>query len=218
MSSQVDGRVRLVRSVLSLLFAIAPAWAPAGLGAQDSSVDVPVRLRTGDVVRLAIEAEPELSGEYAVGTDGVVIFPLGGPVQVAGRDFDEVERDIRARLARELAPGLAIQVVPLFQVAVLGEVRMPGLHPVDATLRVADVLAMAGGFTPLADRSRIELIRDERTTLALDEELSAGGGPPLRPGDRVMVGRVGWFRENLGVVIGAVGSLTVAVVTGLIVR
>jgi protein involved in polysaccharide export with SLBB domain len=77
---------------------------------------------------------------------------------------------------------------------------------------------MAGGFTPLADRNRIELIRDERAHVAMDEELSASGGPPLRPGDRVMVGRVGWFRENLGVVIGAVGSLTVAVVTGLIVR
>jgi polysaccharide export outer membrane protein len=218
MSSQVNRWARAARRVLALPLAIALVWTPSGLGAQDADADPPVQLRTGDLVRLAVEAEPDLSGEYPVGTEGIVLLPLGGPIQVAGRDFDEVEREIRARLGRELAPGLAIQVVPIFRVAVLGEVRMPGLHPVDATLRVADVLAMAGGFTPLADRSRIELIREERTHLEIDEELTGSGGPPLRPGDRVVVGRVGWFRENLGVVIGAVGSLTVAIVTGLIVR
>lgn len=204
-------------SLLAVGLAAALAW-PSAAASQVADPPPPVRLNPGDVVRLVVENDPELGGEYPVGTDGVVIFPLAGPLEVAGRDFADVEREVRAELARELAPGMTVQLVPVFHVAVVGEVRLPGLHPMDPTRRLVDALTMAGSFTPLADRGRIELVREGRTILEAEEETLVGGGPLLRPGDRIVVGRVGWFRENLGVVIGAVGSLTVAVVTGLVVR
>lgn len=177
-----------------------------------------LRLEAGDGIRLAVADEPDLAGEYPVGSDGAALLPLIGVVRVAGRDFGDVEREIRTRLGRELAEGIEVQVVPVYRLAVLGEVRAPGLFQVDPTMGLADVLAMAGGFTPLADRDAIQLVRQGRTILETSQDSLVGRTPPLRPGDRVVVGRKGWLRENLGVVIGAVGSLTVAVVTGLIVR
>ncbi|HZD04658.1 MAG TPA: polysaccharide biosynthesis/export family protein [Longimicrobiales bacterium] len=177
-----------------------------------------LRLGAGDGIRLAIADEPDLSDEYPVGSDGSALLPLMGSVQVAGRDFAEVELEVRTRLGRELAEGIEVQVVPVYRLAVLGEVRTPGLFQVDPTVGLADVLAMAGGFTPLADQDAIRLVREGRTVLETSQDSLISQRPVLRPGDRVIVGRKGWFRENLGVVIGAVGSLTVAVVTGLIVR
>ena len=178
----------------------------------------PVRLDPGDAIRLVVEDEPDLSGDFPVATDGRVLLPMVGGVDVAGRAFTDVEREVRERLARELAERLEVQVTPAYRVSVLGEVRVPGVHMIDPTLGLSDVLAMAGGFLPSADRDSIQLIRDGLVVLEMDQEGLASGGPTLRPGDRVVVGRVGWFRENLGVVIGAAGSLAVAVVTGLIVR
>lgn len=217
MRSNVPREAGRARSVLPVLIAAALVW-PAGSVAQTLDPPPPLRLGPGDVIRLVVENEPDLSQEFPVATDGSVIVPLVGPVQVEGRDFEEVEREIRTGLGRELAAGMTVQVVPLFRVAVLGEVRVPGLHGVDPSLTMTDVVAMSGGLTPLADRSSIELVRGGRTVLEVDEEMLMSGGPPLRPGDRVVVGRVGWLRENLGIVLGTAGSLTVAILTGLIVR
>lgn len=178
----------------------------------------PLRLSPGDGIRLTVADEPDLSGEYPVEADGAALLPLVGAVAVADRDFVQVEQDVRARLARELAPGVEVQVVPLYRLAVLGEVRAPGLFRVDPTVGLADLLAMAGGLTPVAQRDGIQLIRGGRTILETSQDSLVARAPALRPGDRVVVARKGWFRENLAVVIGAVGSLTVAIVTGLIVR
>lgn len=217
MRSNVPREAGRARSVLPVVIAAALAW-PAGSVAQTLDPPPPLRLGPGDAIRLVVENEPDLSQEFPVGTDGSVIVPLVGPVQVEGRDFEEVEREVRTGLGRELAAGMTVQVVPLFRVTVLGEVRVPGLHRADPSLTMTDVVAMSGGLTPLADRSSIELVRGGRTVLEADEEMLMSGGPPLRPGDRVVVGRVGWLRENLGIVIGTAGSLTVAILTGLIVR
>src|SRR4051812_23991337 len=39
-------------------------------------------LRPGDIVRLRIWREPDLTGDYAVDETGVVVFPMLGPIHV----------------------------------------------------------------------------------------------------------------------------------------
>jgi polysaccharide export outer membrane protein len=45
------------------------------------------------------------------------------------------------------------------RIYVLGEVKRPGAYHIDGTLTVLQALALAGGFTEFADRSRLVLIR-----------------------------------------------------------
>lgn len=203
---------RIVVLIVLLFTCAAAVRAQAPLPDPD-----PLRLRPGDAIRLQVGGEPELAGDYPVTEEGGALLPLIGLVRVAGRPFDEVRSEIVTGFDRELlSPGVV--VTPVLRIAVLGEVRQPGLLPVDPTFTVADVLAAAGGLTPVANRRRIVLLRDGGShRLSLDD-------PPtllaqrLRPGDQVVVERQGWVRENISVLLGAGASVLAAAVTSLILR
>jgi protein involved in polysaccharide export with SLBB domain len=176
-----------------------------------------VRLRPGDEIRLAIRDEPGLAGDYPVVESGVVLLPEIGFVAVAERDFPEVGREIQDRYARILVDP-EILVVPLLRVAVLGEVREPGLYPVDPTQNVGDVLALAGGTTSNADPERISLVRGDGEVRFRITPGDPGMTERFRSGDQIVVGRRGWARENLPTIVGAGASVLVAAMTALLVR
>jgi protein involved in polysaccharide export with SLBB domain len=207
-------RLAAVVPMLALLTALRPACEAQ---AQPVAGRDELRLRAGDVLRVAIRDEPALSGEFAVGPDGVVMLPLVGPAHVAGRPVSEVLATLRASYARELAePDFTL--LPLVRVAVTGEVRAPGLVLAEPTFAVADVLALAGGPTPAARRGRATLVRD-----GVERRLSLAPASPdlalaLRSGDVLHVERRGWLGENLPVFVGAAASVAAAAVTTLIVR
>jgi len=188
------------------------AARPASLGSTSGVV-----LRAGDVLRVEVRDEPSLAGQFQVAEDGNILIPLLGIISVAGRPFEDVEADVRAAYARELAEPV-IRVTPLVRIAVLGEVMRPGLFPVDATHTVGDVLATVGGFTPFADRNKITLVRDGERTRIRFEPNDPGLLLPLRSGDRILVARKSWFSENLAIFVGAAASVAAAAVTTLIVR
>lgn len=174
-------------------------------------------LRPGDGVHLVVRDEPELAGEYAVAEDGRVLLPLIGFVAVAARPFESVAAEVRERYGRELVDP-EIQVSPRIRIAVLGEVRQPGLFPVDPTLTVAEIIATAGGLTPSANRNRIEVLRDGEVVATEVAGQSRALEIRVRSGDQIVVGRQGWLRENLPIVLSAGASIVVAAVTSLILR
>lgn len=88
---------------------------------------------------------------------------------------------------------------------------------VDPTHGMMDVLGYAGGLTSTADRGKIRLVRNGEVVTRLDPG-SRRLETRLYSGDRIVVGRVGWLRENVAVFIGALGSLAAAAVAGLILR
>jgi polysaccharide export outer membrane protein len=158
-----------------------------------------------------------MTGEFAVADDGVVLLPLIGSMAVGGRPFEDVSRDIVKAYSRELLET-PVRVTPVLRIAVLGEVRQPGLVPADPTYTLADVLAAAGGLTPDGDAGRITLLRDgESMRFSLDES-GALLSSRLTPGDQVVVGRRSWIGRNMNVLIGAAASVIAAAVTSLILR
>jgi len=191
----------------------ASAWASSS--SQEAVAEL--RLQPGDVVSVEVRDEPSMGGQFQVAEDGTILIPLLGVVPVAGRPFAEVERDVRAAYARELADPV-LRVRPMVRVAVLGEVIRPGLFPVDATHTIADVLASVGGLSPWADRGRITLERNGERVRVRFEPGDPTLAMPLQSGDRIVVGRKSWFRENLAIFVGAAASVAAAAVTTLIVR
>lgn len=112
------------------------------------------RLAPGDVIRITVFENPDLTTEARVSESGQVTFPLVGAAKVGGISLSAAEKLI----AKGLKDGgyvLEPQVIvfPLEirgnQVSVLGRVNRAGRYPLDTSnLRVADLLAMAGGVAP----------------------------------------------------------------------
>lgn len=160
------------------------------------------RPRPGDVLRLSVWREPELSGEFPIDESGEVVLPRLGPIQVT----DETPEALKARIVEAYARFLthtSIDVDLLRRIQVLGAVRNPGLYPVDATMRVSDALALAGGATSEGRPDRVELVRDGEKVegrLTLDAPLAA---TPLRSGDQLIVPERTWLSRNTGIIAAA---------------
>lgn len=198
--------------------ASGPAATPAGAAAPaatESVGDGGFPLQPGDVIRLRIWREPDLSGEFSVDESGVVMLPKIGAVTAAELTPAELEATVRSSYERYLR-NPSIEVVPLRRVNILGAVRIPGLYPVDPTMTLRDAVALAGGVLPHGRQDRVELIRGEIrlvTQVTGDTRIEDLG---IRSGDQVYVPERSWIHQNAGVVAGVASTLISASVALII--
>ncbi len=106
----------------------------------------------GDMVRITVYGNQDLTTETRVSASGTVSFPLLGEVAVGGLATGDAER----KVANGLETGGFVKqpqvnfVVLQFQsqmVSVLGDVNKPGRYSLDRPSTLTDVLALAGGAT-----------------------------------------------------------------------
>jgi polysaccharide biosynthesis/export protein len=199
---------------VTALVASAFFWVGQSASAQRAE---PLRLRAGDGVRIEIKDEPTLSGEFIIGDDGQILLPTIGTIVVASRTFDEVKQELAKSYHRELVNPV-LRITPLVRVSVIGEVRLPGLFLIDPTQGVGDVLARAGGPAPTANANRITILKSTGETVAKFRLGSAPLDATLHSGDQILVQRRPWTSEHLGILLGAVGSIGVALITGAVLR
>lgn len=200
----------------AMLCALAAASFPRPAQAQTARTstaapsDSVLALRPGDVVRLRIWREPDLSGDFPVNESGVVVLPKLGPRLVTTDHPDS----LKAWVVRSYATVLrnpSIEVLLVRRIQVLGAVKNPGLYPVEPTMTVADAIALAGGTTPQGRSNKVELRRQgERVPGKLSGRLLIGASP-IRSGDQVFVPERSWLSRNPGIVIGALGLVTTVV-------
>jgi len=131
------------RSVLMLcaLLPAAPAW----------SADNDYRMGTGDVLRITVYGQPDLTTEARVGENGGITFPLIGDVKLAGITPARGETEIAQRLSKGgfiLEPFVTLNVMQYRsqQISVLGRVNRPGKYTLEKISRISDALALAGGI------------------------------------------------------------------------
>jgi polysaccharide export outer membrane protein len=127
------------------------------------------RMGTGDVVRIAVYGQPDLTTEARVGESGNITFPLIGEVRLADQTPAQGEEEIAKRLSKGgfiLEPFVTLNIVQYRgqQVSVLGRVNRPGQYNLEKSSRVTDVLALAGGiFADGADVATLVRVRDGKT-------------------------------------------------------
>lgn len=145
-------------------FAIAACLglaASATLAQQSTAPTAPVsaaspdyRLGAGDVLRVVVFQNPDLTVEARVSESGVISFPLLGPVKVGGMPTNQAEKVIADGLRNGnfvKQPQVSVLVLQVRgnQVSVLGQVNRPGRFPIEVSdMRLSDVLATAGGTAP----------------------------------------------------------------------
>jgi polysaccharide export outer membrane protein len=189
-----------VAGLLLLMLAGGGPGAAAQSAAQAGAREAGTEPRPGDFVRLRIWREPELSGEFQVNEDGTVVLPRLGPRQVGDRSPSVLRVELVAAYSRILNHS-SIEVTVLRRVQVLGAVGNPGLYPVDPTMTVSDILAVAGGTTPLADARRIVLMRDgQRLPIALTPAARIDEAA-IRSGDQIFVPERSWMSRNSATVV-----------------
>lgn len=167
--------------------------------------------RPGDIIRVRVWREPDMSGEFQVNEAGAVTLPQIGTLQVNGISPDS----LRAFIIAKYAPALrnpSIEVTVLKRVRVVGAVKNPGLYPVDDTYSVGDVLAAAGGITTDGDRRKVRLVRsgEQETTLSLDTRIAES---PVRSGDQIEVLERSWLSRNATLATTIVSSIALIVIT-----
>ena len=109
------------------------------------------RLGSGDVVRISVFQNPELTLETRVTEAGIVSYPLLGTVRIGGQTVTAAEKLIADGLRNGnfvKSPQVTMVVLQVRgnQASVLGQVNRPGRYPLEvADMRLTDLLAMAGG-------------------------------------------------------------------------
>jgi polysaccharide export outer membrane protein len=162
-------------------------------------------LMPGDSVRVLIWQEPDLSGTFRVDEGSVLTLPMLGPRRVAGLTAAELRQQLMTDYATQLK-NPSIDVTVLRRVSVLGAVRQPGLYEVDPTMRVSDVIAMAGGVGPEGSSKNIKVVRGGEEVAKI--ELTGPIGATVRSGDQIVVGERGWLAKNERYVLGIGATVT----------
>ena len=139
----------------SALFLVLAACAGSALAQTAAPADY--KLAPGDAIKVNVYQNPDLSIETRVSESGVIRYPLVGNVNVGGLSIGEAENRIAQQLrAKDILKQPQVNIVLLQvrgnQVSVLGQVQKPGRFPLETnTVRVSDMLALAGGVTPTGD-------------------------------------------------------------------
>lgn len=193
--------------ILASFHATVGAQAPGSPRASTSAQSV----QSGDIVRLRIWREPDLSGDFSVDPAGAVNFPKLGEVQVAGESPEALKQTL-VRRYQEYLRNPSIDVVVLKRVNVLGAVKNPGLYPVDATMTLADAVALAGGATPDGNRREVRLIRDGAEIAARLDDRVRIADLPLRSGDQLFVPERRWVSRNPGIIAASISALASIVI------
>src|SRR5262249_30729087 len=201
-------RAAVVLGASATLFVLCPAAAAPedARGALDARAvgggikaeDPAYVIGPEDVLQVSVWKNAAVSRVVPVRPDGMISLPLVNDVQAAGRTPTEL-RDLLAKRLAEYIPSPEVSVivteVKSFKVSVMGQVMKPGRYELKSWATVIDALAMAGGFSEYASRSRVAVLRPDgrnvrRIPFNYDKVNSDSGEQVnfyLRPGDVVLV-------------------------------
>lgn len=145
---------RLSQLLLAAALGLAALGAQAQVGAPATAAAAAApeyRLGTGDVVRIVVYQNPDLTLETRVSETGAISFPLLGSVRIGGLGVSAAEKLIadglkNGNFVKQPQVTLILLQVKGNQASVLGQVNRPGRYPIETTdVRLTDLLASAGG-------------------------------------------------------------------------
>jgi polysaccharide biosynthesis/export protein len=188
-----------------------PLWAQAGSAKRTTpskndaataaaavASDPDYKIGPGDVLRVDVWKEPDISRQTPVRPDGKISLPLLSDVQAGGLTTMELTASITAGLKKFITnPQVTVGLVEINsrRIYVNGEVLRAGAFPLLPNMTVLQALSSAGGFTQFARTKQIYVLRTEdgkQVKYPFNYKEVINGKKPeqnilLKPGDVIVV-------------------------------
>ena len=198
-------RYLFVVLLLTLLSACASSGNETGVASATSeptSLVGEYRIGIGDMVRVSVWGNEDLTVTVPVRPDGMISMPLIGDVQAGGLTPEEVATEIETQLSRDIRdPRVVVILTQLNSTGYLTRIRVTGAveQPISISHRqgmtVVDAILEAGGLNDFAAPDKSKLFRKQNGEtivyeVRLDQILNRGvltTNHVLQPGDIVSV-------------------------------
>lgn len=186
-SSHLSMKRPTVAFILCAAFAVSgcSSYRPAP-AAFHEAISKPYVVDAGDRIRVTVFEQDSLTNIYAVDQSGYISFPLVGAVPARGHTVQQIERLIADKLRNGYLrdPDVSVEVDRYRSIFVMGEVGAAGQYSYVPGLTVQKAVASAGGFTPRANQTNVDITR------TINNEVMTGRVPtsdPVLPGDTIYV-------------------------------
>ncbi|UTW02444.1 polysaccharide export protein [Amphritea atlantica] len=143
------------------------------------------RLGSGDLLSIQVFGEEDLSMEIRLSDAGTIAYPFLGELRVLNMTIGNLSKMIEQGLADGylLDPHVSITVAEYRQFFINGEVQEPGGYPFQPGLTLQKAVALAGGFTERASKSKLFVSHDGETTDPRLVQLNT----QIKPGDIITI-------------------------------
>ena len=146
------------------------------------------RLSSGDVLKISVFGEPDLSfEEIRLNDAGTFSYPFLGSVEARDKTAGDIERLITDKLKAEgylVDPRVSVSVTTYREFYISGEVKSPGGYPYQPGLTLDRAIALAGGLTERASTKRISIVRGSGEARASEK---ATLDTQVKPGDTITI-------------------------------
>ena len=149
----------------------------------------------GDVYRFTIKANRNISTSLIVHNDYTLEIPYLGTINTKGLKYSQL-REVIIKRIKETVPTdyieFTLETPAEYEVFINGYVKKPGIIIANSTMRLTDVIGIAGGFKKQGSFRKIRLIRRDEATSVIDLSLFSKTGddrynPNIKLGDRIFV-------------------------------
>lgn len=154
-------------------------------------------LQRGDVIRVTVFQEPDMSGEFRLDTNGRIDLPLLGQIQAQGQTPAQLATTIQSGLAstalRDPKVTVALKEAAERTITVDGAVTQPGVFKINDPVTLIQAVALARGTTQDANESQVLVFRNvngQRMAAAFDLRdirRAKANDPTIYPTDTVVV-------------------------------
>lgn len=123
----------------------------------------PYTLGNEDMLQITVRNQPEFSGNFIIGPDGMIQYTFVGDIHAAGLTKYQLREILKKELERFVkAPEVSITIASYKSknVFILGEVARPGKYPMEGdSIPLRDAIASAGLPTREAALRRVYVIK-----------------------------------------------------------
>jgi len=128
-------------------------------------------LGPGDMLKITVYNNPDLTLETRITETGTISFPLLGEIALGGMTASAAEKKLSNQLemggfVKQAQINILVMQFQSKMVSILGSVYKPGRYPLDRTMNLTEVLALAGGVP--ADGSDMITVIDKSGKIEYD--------------------------------------------------
>jgi len=176
----ISSQLLFLLPLLSLVGGLAAQPVPQGTS------DSTYVLGAGDIVRISVFNQADLSGDYQLDGDGRISMPLIGSVEADGLTPADLENVLVERFRPDylVNPRIFVQVMNYRPYYLMGEVSGRGAFPYKAGMTYLTAIANAGGFTYRAKQDFVYVIRADDPE---QKEIKLSVEEKVQPGDIIRV-------------------------------